>query len=117
MNDAAVDLHGADRRTERRIRVRLSVQISGTDRGGVRFEEHTTSENICRKGLAFVLSRELELDVDVEIQIPQPSGQHPFSTRGRVRHVKTGESGRVIGVEFTGPRFHRVFVSESAQTD
>jgi hypothetical protein len=118
ITDAAEGKGGAERRAERRIRVRLPICVTGTDRGGAKFEERTTSENICRGGLAFVLSRELDLDVDVEIQIPEPrKGQGPFATRGRVRHIETKEAGLVIGVQFTGPRYNHVFVSESVRPD
>jgi hypothetical protein len=118
MTNATEQKGGTERRTERRIRVRLPIRVTGTDRGGAKFDESTTSENICRGGLAFILSRELDLDVDVEIQIPEPRrGQGPFATRGRVRHVETNEAGRVIGVQFTGPRYNHVFVSESVRPD
>ena len=52
------------KRRERRVRVRLPVAVRGVDRSGVRFDEHTVSENVCRGGLAFVLSREIDLGVD-----------------------------------------------------
>jgi len=116
--DAAEDKGGSGRRRERRIRVHLPIRVTGTDRGGAKFDEHTTSENICRGGLAFILSRELDLDVDVEIQIPEPrKGKGPFATRGRVRHIEANEAGLVIGVQFTGPRYNHVFVSESVRPD
>jgi hypothetical protein len=38
-----------------------------------------------------------------------------FATSGRVVHVAESQPGeRLIGVQFTGPRFQRVFRSESA---
>jgi hypothetical protein len=105
------------RRRERRVRVRLPVAVSGIDRSGTRFDEHTMSENVCRAGVAFVLSREIEVGVDVEITIPLPNqgreDEGKFTTQGRVRHIVPRADGRVIGVEFTGPHFYRVFLSES----
>ena len=56
---------------------------------------------------------------DVEITIPLPKqkaeGETDFATRGRVVHVAPGKGKRqrIVGVLFTGPRFHRVFSSES----
>lgn len=107
-----------ERRKERRIQVRLPVEVRGTDRSGARFNERTSSEDVCRKGVAFSLSRELDLGASLEIVIMLPrqtqQGQQDFSTQGLVRHIKKGERGPVVGVEFTGPHFHRVFQSESA---
>jgi len=39
-----------------------------------------------------------------------------FATHGRVVHVADSQSGKekIVGVQFTGPRFQRVFRSESA---
>jgi len=75
------------------------------------------SENVCRGGLAFFLSREIDVGVDLEISIPLPrqgaEEEGNFATRGRVRHIGTCADGRVIGVEFTGPHFYRLFLSES----
>jgi len=107
-----------ERRKEKRLQVRLPVEIRGTDRSGSQFDERTTSENLCRGGVAFTLSRELELGANLEISIPLPrpgqQGETDFATRGQVRHVYVTGSGRVFGVAFTGPRFHRMFLSESA---
>jgi hypothetical protein len=108
-----------ERRTERRIRVRLPIEVSGTDAAGARFDEHTTSEDLCRGGVAFILSREISVGVDVDVHIPLPrQGRRDgagFVTRGRVRHIRRRETGRVVGIEFTGPRFPHVFHSESPQ--
>jgi c-di-GMP-binding flagellar brake protein YcgR len=108
-----------DRRTERRIRVRLPIEISGTDAAGARFAERTTSEDLSRGGVAFILSREIPVGVDVDVQIPLPrqgrQDKTAFVTCGRVRHIGRRESGRIIGIEFTGPRFPHLFRSESVQ--
>jgi hypothetical protein len=108
-----------ERRRERRIPVHLPVLVRGTDSAGDHFEERTASENVCRGGVAFPTRHALELGARVEISIPvKVPGEDPapeFSTQGRVVHVKVGRSAReqMIGVEFTGPRFHHLFVSES----
>jgi hypothetical protein len=60
----------SERRAERRIRVRLPVEVRGTDLAGTRFEERTTSENVCRGGLAFSLSRSIAVGADLDIHIP-----------------------------------------------
>ena len=104
-------------RRDRRVRVRLAVEVRGTDSTGMRFDERTMSEDLCRSGVAFHLSRALEVGSDLEIGIPLPrqgrQDESDFATQGRVRHIEPRESGHIVGVEFTGPRFHRLFVSES----
>ena len=110
-----------ERRKEKRVQVHLPVAIRGTDRSGKQFDERTTSENVCRGGVAFTLSRELELGTNLEISIPLPPGNRQgakdFATRGQVRHIYVTEGGRIFGVAFTGPRFNRIFVSEAAGSE
>ena len=108
-----------ERRRERRVPVNLPMLVRGTDRSGKNFEERTSSVNLCRGGAAFATTYALELGGRLEINIPVvPTASEPdaeFSTQGRIVHVAPGrtESELVVGVEFTGPRFHRMFVSES----
>ncbi len=108
-----------ERRMERRIKVHLPMRVRGTGHDGVRFEEITESENVCRTGAAFATWHQLDLGDDVEIIIPMPKqksdSEGDFATSGRVVHVAPGmgKRERIVGVEFTGPRFHRVFVPET----
>jgi hypothetical protein len=107
-------------RAERRIAVHLPMQVSGRDARGVIFTEETSSENLCRGGAAFITRFELPVGADLDIRIPM-SHQAPrreeadFATRGQVVHVAPASGLResLVGVRFTGPRFHRVFRSES----
>jgi hypothetical protein len=126
-------------RSERRIAVRLPLKVRGRDAHGFAFEEDTSSENLCRNGAAFVTRFDVAIGSDLEIRIPlsqygsrrvdrsQGIGSNgrfasarnsdaDFATHGRVVHVCESESGRekLVGVQFTGPRFQRVFRSESA---
>jgi len=118
MSEISVQPSPVERRREKRVQVHLPVEIRGTDRSGARFDETTTSENLCRGGVAFTLSRELDLGAMLDISIPLPrggqKGENDFATRGEVRHIYTAGSSRVFGVAFTGPRFQRMFVSETA---
>jgi c-di-GMP-binding flagellar brake protein YcgR len=106
------------RRKERRISVRLPMQIRGKDIEGAAFEESTQSENLCRGGAAFVLRRKLDRGASLEIRIPLPApagtSEAEFSTVGRVVHIAEGEkeAEKMVGVEFTGPRFRRIFQTE-----
>jgi len=127
-------------RSERRIAVRLPLKVSGRDSHGFAFEEDTSSENLCRNGAAFVTRFDVAIGSDLEIRIafsqygwrraqPERLGGGPangnrmpganesnFATHGRVVHVADSQSGgeKLVGVQFTGPRFQRVFRSESA---
>ena len=120
MTAASASTPALERRRERRVPVHLPIVVRGTDRTGFSFEEHTSSENVCRGGVAFATHYPLDLGSQLEIQIPvlptSASEDTEFSTQGRIVHVKRGsnEHESVIGVEFTGPRFHRIFVSETA---
>jgi hypothetical protein len=130
----------SSQRSERRIAVRLPLQVRGRDKRGVIFEEETSSENLCRSGAAFVTRFDVAIGSDLEIRIPfsyyTPRRVDPerlgaarngnrsavarndtdFSTQGRVVHVHDSPSHgeKLVGVQFTGPRFQRVFRSESA---
>jgi hypothetical protein len=111
----------ASQRTERRIAVRLPLRVRGRDKRGVSFEEETSSENLCRSGAAFVTRFDVAIGSDLEIRIPfshyaSRRTETDFETRGRVVHVRDSNGGgeRMVGVQFTGPRFQRVFRSESA---
>jgi hypothetical protein len=60
-------------------------------------------------------------DEEIHIPISQSSvrrkeAESDFTTRGWVVHVKSGETRgeKIIGVQFIGPHFRRMFLSESA---
>lgn len=119
MSSESATQRALERRRERRIVVHLPMTVRGIDRDGVRFEELTTSQNLCRGGAAFATVHPLDPGADLEITIPLPKqgrqAENDFATRGRVVHVLAGsrKGESIVGVEFTGPRFHRVFVPES----
>ncbi len=108
-------------RSERRVSVRLPMQVSGRDRRGVIFTEETSSENLCRNGAAFVTRFDVAVGTDLEIRIPlshqaMRRTDVDFATRGRVVHVGDAQwdGERLVGLRFTGPRFQKMFRSESA---
>src|SRR5258707_881575 len=108
-------------RSERRISVRLPLNVRGVDARGVTFEEETSSENLCRNGAAFVTRFDVAIGSDLEIRIPfsryaSRRMEKDFATYGRVVHVADSQQPveRYVCVQFTGPRFQRVFRSESA---
>ncbi len=107
-------------RSERRISVRLPLKVRGKDSRGFSFEEETSSENLCRNGAAFLTRFDLAIGSNLEIRIPFSNyaarrAESDFATQGRVVHVSGAAEGEhLVGVQFTGPRFQRVFRSESA---
>ncbi len=119
MNAASASAPALERRRERRVPVHLPIVVRGTDRTGFSFEERTSSENLCRGGAAFATRFPLDLGSRLEIHIPvlptSASENTEFSTQGRIVHIKRGMDAHetIVGVEFTGPRFHRMFVSEA----
>jgi len=121
MSAATATVPSLERRRERRVVVHLPIMVRGTDRSGEWFEDRTSCENICRGGVAFATRYALHLGARVEVNIPTaPSpgmSKAEFSTHGRVVHLKPGRINQdtVVGVEFTGPHFHRVFVSEASK--
>ena len=108
-------------RSERRIAVHLPLRVRGRDSRGVLFEEETSSENLCRNGAAFLTRFDVAIGSDLEIRIPfshyaSRRMEADFATCGRVVHVRDAASlgEKLVGVQFIGPRFQRVFRSESA---
>jgi c-di-GMP-binding flagellar brake protein YcgR len=108
-----------ERRREKRIDLRLPIEIRGKDAQGSEFEERTQSQNLCRGGVAFGVLHRIGAGTSLEIRIPLPApegaAEDEFSTVGRVVHVENAaaEAGLLIGVEFTGPRFRRIFQTET----
>jgi c-di-GMP-binding flagellar brake protein YcgR len=108
-----------ERRRERRVPVHFPVLVRGTDGDGEQFEENTTSENLCRGGVGIPMRHGIKLGTHLEISIvvklPGTDPESAFNTQGRVVHVMRGRTAaeQMIGVEFTGPRFHHVVTSES----
>jgi hypothetical protein len=119
MTAASATTPALERRRERRVPVNLPMLVRGTDRAGELFEERTSSVNLCRGGAAFATRYAVDLGTRLEISIPitppAAEAEAEFSTQGRIVHVAPGKNERelLVGVEFTGPRFHRMFVSES----
>src|SRR5215469_2601621 len=95
--------------------------IRGTDSRGATFEERTSTENLCRGGVAFATHYALEFGGHVDIRISvtntPPDDETEFFTQGRIVHLKPGRDAQelIVGVVFTGPRFHRIFVSEETR--
>jgi hypothetical protein len=110
----------ARKRSERRISVRLPLRVRGRDARGFSFEEDTASENLCRSGAAFRTRFDVPIGSNLEIRIPVQGhaprrGEQDFETQGKVVHISESltDGEKVVGVQFVGPRFQRVFRSES----
>jgi hypothetical protein len=108
-------------RSERRISVRLPLRVWGKDARGFSFEEDTSSENLCRGGAAFRTRFDVAIGSSLQIRIPMQGpamrrDENDFLTQGRVVHVSESQPDgeRVVGVQFVGPRFQRMFRPETA---
>jgi hypothetical protein len=118
MNAATATSPTLERRREHRILVHLPILVRGTDHAGKKFEERTSSVNLCRGGAAFTTHYTLDLGERLQINIPvaPPAGdpKAEFATQGRIVHIVHGanENELIVGVEFTGPRFNHMFISE-----
>ena len=112
---------GAERRTQRRITVGLQVVVRGSDEAGRRFEETCQILDVSRTGASFAISREVPAGSDLEIMIPKLGLGRPspddFQTLAHVIRVSMdkNEAERVVGVQFVGPRFNRVFITEESR--
>jgi hypothetical protein len=76
---------------------------------------------LCRSGAAFRTRFDVAVGSNLQIRIPllgaaMRRSENDFETLGRVVHVSQAltDGERVVGVQFIGPRFQRVFRSESA---
>jgi hypothetical protein len=97
------------------------LRVRGRDARGYSFEEETASENLCRSGAAFRTRFDVAIGSSLEIRIPAQVGTarrdaQDFETQGKVVHISESltDGEKVIGVQFVGPRFQRMFRSESA---
>jgi hypothetical protein len=111
----------ARQRSERRISVRLPLRVRGRDARGFAFEEDTASENLCRSGAAFRTRFDVAIGSSLQIRIPMQGAvarrdENDFETQGRVVHVSQPltDGEKIVGVQFVGPRFQRMFRPESA---
>jgi hypothetical protein len=111
----------AGQRSERRISVRLPFDVRGPDSRGFAFEEDTSSENQCRSGAAFRTRFDVVIGSNLEIRIRMQDSamrrnETDFETQGRVVHVteSLADGERLVGVQFVGPRFQRMFRPETA---
>lgn len=110
----------ADRRKQRRITVGLQVIVRGTDGAGRRFEETAQILDVSRTGASFATARDVPLGSDLELLIPKlglgRQSADDFQTLGHVVRVRAGEGEgeKILGVQFVGPRFNRVFIAEAS---
>jgi len=111
---------GRDRRLQRRINVGLSVIVRGNDGSGHRFEEKSEIVDVSRTGASFSTRHDVALGTDLELVIPKLGLGRPspddFQTLAHVVRVSDGSSAgeKILGVQFVGPRFNRVFITEGS---
>jgi hypothetical protein len=110
----------AERRMQRRINVGLQVVVRGADGAGHRFEEVCAILDVSRTGASFATARDISAGDDLELMIPKLGLGRPspddFETLAHVVRVSEGQKDgeRIVGVQFVGPRFNRVFITEGS---
>ena len=101
----------ADARREKRVGLRLSLDVSGTDAGGVAFAHSAQTINISGGGVCFETPRNLPVGsrLQLAIQIPPAlrghfGGQPVYRARAVVCRVERfeGQASSRIGARFLG---------------
>lgn len=103
----------SERRAQRRIAASVTLQVRGVEGFGAPFEDNVAAEDVSRTGASFYSTRQVDLGDELDITIPGQAAKD-FQTRARIVRVLPGRTDdeRLIGLQFLGPRFHRIFVSE-----
>ncbi len=120
MSEKPREVDGQERRQQRRITVGLPVLVRGADGTGRRFEETSEILDVSRTGASFSMRREIAVGADLELMIPKLGLGRPspddFQTLAHVVRVSDGadDGEKILGVQFVGPRFHRVFITEGS---
>ena len=100
-----------DARREKRVGLRLSLEVNGEDAGGVAFADSTKTINISGGGVCFETPRHLLVGTRLllHIQIPPPlrghfGGQPVYRARAVVCRVERfeGQASSRIGARFLG---------------
>ena len=88
-----------ERRRERRLPAAIFVEVSGFDKRGRFFSEHTATTNISDHGCCFRLRQELAFDALLAIQpvvpVAETSGQPVLY---QIAWIEPMEHGAVVGV-------------------
>ena len=119
MTAASASTPALERRRESRVAAQFPMVVRGIDSMGYSFEEHTSSQNLCRGGAAFSLHSPLVLGDELEIEIPglptMASEDAEFWMPCRIVHLMVGTERRelIVGIEFIGPFFDPVFVPDA----
>ena len=99
---------GEEQRRQHRIGVSLELHISGSDRGGVLFEEITHSNDVSRGGCSFRTMHNVAEGAELDLQIVRyiARSQSAFQTRGLVVRISADPpAGYLAAVRFIGPQF------------
>lgn len=97
-----------ERRSQKRVRASVPVQIRGVDANGQPFEEVTEALEVSRRGLSILTKRKLNIFASLTLVIPGRGPARPgegptdfFVTASVMRVEKDGELNRV-GIRFVG---------------
>lgn len=97
-----------EQRSQRRIHAAVPIEVRGVDAQGQAFEESTEALDVSRRGLSFLISRELPALTSLTVVLPGRGPSRPgegptdfFSNAVVVRVQKEGELSRV-SIRFVG---------------
>ena len=94
---------------QKRVGLRLPLEVDGRDSGGTRFSETTRTLNVSGGGLAFETGRDLQMGsrLDLRIELPPPlrhhfGGKAAYAVRAVVCRVERPQGAAIarIGVRF-----------------
>lgn len=89
-----------ERRTEKRLRLRLPVKIKGTDADGRAFTEESLIKDLSSGGASFNMKNRLNINTRIRMIIDP--GKASLAIRASVLRISPGMTGAEVGVVFSG---------------
>lgn len=94
-----VDVY-ANRRAEKRVPLRISIKLNGTDVGGQPFSEETETENVSRTGACIITEHEMRVGDQLEVSALKGKFSSPAIIQ--IMWIDNKDGRRRIGVKFLG---------------
>jgi len=94
-----VDVY-ANRRSEKRVPLRINIKIAGKDKNNRPFVEETETENVSKSGACIITEHELEVGEILEISALKDRFRSPAVIQ--IMWIDNRDGRRRIGVRFLG---------------
>jgi hypothetical protein len=98
-----------NRRSQRRVKVAVPIQVRGLDAAGQEYDDYTTAVEVSRRGLSFLTQRDLRASATLTVVIPGRGPVRPnegptdfFTEATVVRSVRENKQYYRVGVRFRG---------------